>query len=252
MASSPLHFCRARGFTLVELLMTIGILSLLATLLLPGLRTAKEAGRKAQCASNLHQLGMAVVMYLDDHGRFFPYSEDLPQGRLWYFGLESPYNPSAAPTGRSLDLTQARLYPYFRNLHGVEVCPSYDYKSSLWRQKFATVTYGYGINYEIFSLAATDIPYPSRTICMADAANVNTIQAPASPINPMLEEFYYVHNYGNQVPTVHFRHNGKSNALFCDGHVETRTMAGGTADPRLMVARVGRVAPSGDRTLFTP
>lgn len=232
--------------------MVIGILALLATLLLPGARTAKEAARKAQCASNLRQLGVAVLMYLDDHGRFFSYADSVPEGRLWYFGLESPYNPNAAPSARSLDLTKARLWPYFRNLHGVEVCPSYDYRSPLWRQKFATVTYGYGINFEIFGVAAGEIRHPARTVAMADAANVNTIQPPATSNNPMLEEFYYVHNYGNQVPTTHFRHNGKANTLFCDGHVETLAMAPGTLDNRLPSARVGLLSAANDRTLFTP
>jgi prepilin-type processing-associated H-X9-DG protein len=87
---------------------------------------------------------------------------------------------------------------------------------------------------------------------MADAANINTIQAPATSTNPMLEEFYYVHNYSNQVPTIHFRHSGRANVLFCDGHVETLAMVEGTEDIRLLSARVGRLASVGDRARFTP
>ena len=243
----------SRAFTLVEMLVTIGILALLATLLVPGARTARESARKAQCVSNLRQLGLSVFMYLDDYGRYFPYSE--PAGssdRLWYFGLESPYKANAEPGSRQLDLTRGRLWSYFRTVHGVEVCPSYDYKSPLWRQKFNTATYGYGLNYELFGVPAAEIRSPARTVCMADAANINTIQAPATSTNPMLEEFYYVHNYSNQVPTIHFRHSGRANVLFCDGHVETLAMVEGTEDIRLLSARVGRLASAGDRARFTP
>ncbi|MCC7519188.1 MAG: DUF1559 domain-containing protein [Verrucomicrobiae bacterium] len=232
--------------------MTISILALLAALLLPGLRAAKDAARKTQCASNLRQLGLAMAMYLDDHARFFSYADNVPGGRLWYFGLETPFQPNAAPAARHLDLTQGRLWSYFRNLHGIEVCPSYDYRSPLWRQKFATVTYGYGMNLEIFGVAASEVRDPARTVLMADAANVNTIQAPASSQKPMLEEFYYIHNFGNQAPTTHFRHNGKANVLFCDGHVESFAMAANTGDIRLPSARVGRLSPANDRALFTP
>jgi prepilin-type processing-associated H-X9-DG protein/prepilin-type N-terminal cleavage/methylation domain-containing protein len=235
-----------RAFSLIELLVVVSIVGLLAAMLMPGLRQARESARSAKCAGNLRQLGFAVAMYLDDYGRSFPYFENVPGGRLWYFGWETPYNPGGAPGTRQLDLTRAKLYPYFQHKHGIEICPSYDYRSPKWRQKFETVSYGYGFNLWLFGRIQ-----PARAaevICLGDTAQINTFQAPASASNPMLEEFYYV---SPTEPTVHFRHNGRANVLFCDGHVASMPLAPGTLDTRMPEAKVGRLnANQNDTSLF--
>lgn len=57
------------GFTLVELLVVIGILAILAAILLPVFAAARRAARKTACLSNLHQLALAQKMYCDDNDR---------------------------------------------------------------------------------------------------------------------------------------------------------------------------------------
>ena len=60
---APLRAKAQRAFTLVELLVVIGIIALLISVLLPTLQKAREAGNRAACLSNLHQIHTMLVMY---------------------------------------------------------------------------------------------------------------------------------------------------------------------------------------------
>jgi len=61
-----------RGFTLIELLVVIAIIAILAALLLPVFRRAKESARGASCLSNLHQIGIGLQLYVSDNGNRMP------------------------------------------------------------------------------------------------------------------------------------------------------------------------------------
>ncbi len=74
----PAQEIRKAGFTLIELLVVIAIIALLAALLLPALASAREAGRKASCLSNLRQIGLAIHAYAADYGGRIPYGPKAP------------------------------------------------------------------------------------------------------------------------------------------------------------------------------
>jgi prepilin-type processing-associated H-X9-DG protein len=228
---------------MLELLVAIGIVAILAVMLSAALVQMRSVAQGAYCANSLRQLGAATTMYLSDHKqKCFAYSVVEPTGKLWYFGFET-YGSIASPEGdRSVDVTQAPLYPYVKEVGGVEVCPAFPYGEAMWKPKYMGASWGYGFNTFLSNENVMTLKSPSQVILFGDCAQVNTFQAPASVSHPMLEEFYMIEN---TYQTVHFRHGGCANMLFLDGHVEKFGMYPGTQDMRLPGANVGRITAQG-------
>ncbi len=65
-----------RAFTLVELLVVIGIIAVLISLLLPSLASARRSAVRIKCAANLHMLGLAMQLHAANHHGYFPLQGD--------------------------------------------------------------------------------------------------------------------------------------------------------------------------------
>lgn len=114
-----------KAFTLVELLVVIGIIALLIAILLPILERAREAARRVKCASNLRQIGLAMRLYYQDFKQYPRTAWDPARGAVCWMGYRDPErgdSDSGTPnnvTGAYYLLVRRRYAPL-----DLFICPS--------------------------------------------------------------------------------------------------------------------------------
>jgi prepilin-type N-terminal cleavage/methylation domain-containing protein/prepilin-type processing-associated H-X9-DG protein len=105
---------KRRGFTLVELLVVIGIIAVLLAILLPVISAARRQANIVSCASNIRQIATAAVLFGQEHGNFMPLAGDLRTPPNWEIGMDT--------YARALNDPSRRRYAYAIN---VDMGPAY-------------------------------------------------------------------------------------------------------------------------------
>ncbi len=256
---------RKNAFTLIELLVVIAIIAILAAILFPVFAQAREAARKTQNMSNLKQIGLGILMYVQDYDEtMVPYSVDayekvapptFPDCTVWWHGkvtrpqflyergkgLLQPYMKSVEiqddPDGKSIPT------PFATWINGKEV-PAYGTNSVLFTQPTLTSP---------ASVVLAQVQEPAATAMLVDAVNAFN---PAS-----LSKSFFINPPWSGSPAItdngpngfssrmHGRHGGDTACVvWADGHVKAlkpifRPQGSSAKNDARRAANIGELSP---------
>jgi len=206
------------GFTLVELLVMIGIISVLIAILLPALSAARESAKTIKCLSNLRQLATAAQIYCNTFNGSYPiaYYDSGTASYAWDFTTErGPGGAAILPGLLWLGKADTRI----------QQCTSFEGSSNSTSDPYTGYNYntsyiGHG-QFELVPkpIKQSQVRHSSTCALFGDGEyGAGADKYMRSPF-PSTSDANLV---GRHAGTQGFRHRGRTNVAFCDGHAETR------------------------------
>ena len=197
-----------KGFTLIELLVVIAIIAILAAILFPVFAKAREKARQSSCSSNIKQIALSVMQYVQDYDESFPISHRAPDGdgyqRRWVETIQA----------------------YCKNIQMFK-CPSDGAVVSQWTTVPVAerVPTSYMQNYQLSQKALAVVDKPASTVYGCEGGAAQTTAGLIIPI--VSHEGCWIlddpingrndWNWGGVNP----RHAEMGNVAFVDGHVKS-------------------------------
>lgn len=241
---------RPSGFTLIELLVVISIIGILASLLLSALSQAKSKAISVKCKSNLHQIGLAMRMYVDDCGAY-PYCYQIDNTRLTEVPWMEVMKNARVFSDQDLQTLICPAKPLVDkivvtvSLYGLSI--GMNSIEGITNRNWVTRSYGYNVaGYNNFGVGLgglsmqpgditreSEVKNPSQMIAAGDALFgtliayvVPTFQYLARVDNPMIAGLFNPEQ--DLLSKVHKKsekmHDRRGNVLSCDGHIESLSL----------------------------
>ena len=215
-----------RAFTLIELLVVIAIIAILAAILFPVFARARVIARRASWQSNLKQMGLGIMQYVQDFDEYYPPGRNC--GGASTAGA-CPGVTFSGPFATNRGMWKVFTYPYVKSFQ-IYNCPSgrgqLEGTYTIGGQSYTfPETYAYGMNTNVLTnvtdgigpFSAAQVGNSSLMVLGGDASfsiwdNVARV-VNSTTITPV--------NHDNRVPDLQYtRHFEGSNILYVDGHVK--------------------------------
>lgn len=245
--------------------MAAGLLAFLLSLLLPGLSAARERARLTVCASNVRQLALANGYYAEDH------SDKLAPGAADFLRNLHRWHGTRDLVARPFDGRRGPLVPYLGTDASIRQCPTFP--ATVVAEEsggFERGNGGYGYNNAYLGVQLTRhstgeftvrddrsgaavrfIRRPAETLMFADAAFAANRLIEYSFVEPRFQPAFPTFRMD---PSIHFRHQGRANAAWCDGRIESQRLAftwsSGLYPTQTQRFDIGWFGPADDNSLF--
>jgi prepilin-type N-terminal cleavage/methylation domain-containing protein/prepilin-type processing-associated H-X9-DG protein len=231
-SSVPAVPTRRAGFTLVELLVVIGIIALLISILLPAMSAAREQGNAIKCLSNVRQLGGAFILYADEN-----------KGKL-------PFPTASKGAGRRVtdwiywqagrDISESSVVRYLgKNPADVLRCPSDAWQEHPLNGNAAAdgpYLYSYTANTHVLARTTAELPFPNTAVPLGSVRKSTEKVIVGEEDESTIDDGNWViaNGYGNNLAIRHERRrflpdnagswsnnlNKRGNVAMMDGHAE--------------------------------